>query len=62
MTFIPMTNAIGFYDNKREELKQGEYYGRDPNRDFAFNLHPGEACARTAAGQVRVTIVYKRKS
>jgi hypothetical protein len=47
-----MTNAIGFYENKREELLTGEHFGRDPNRDFAFNLHPGESCAKTAAGQV----------
>ena len=41
IVITPMTNAVGFYENRREEktvmLHGGKVKYRDPNRDFPYN-------------------------
>ena len=49
-----MTNAYGFYHNRREELVTDHNSGYrttvDPNRDFPYNNSPG-LCMKTVVGQ-----------
>ena len=50
----PMTNAVGFYENKREEktvmLHGGSVKYRDPNRDFPYNNKMTQ-CMNTIMGR-----------
>ena len=50
----PMTNAIGFYENKREEKTVTLYGSRvsshDPNRDFPYN-NQASRCMNTVVGR-----------
>ena len=42
---VPTANALGYYQNKREENKI------DPNRDFPYDLTDSSLCMRTIAGR-----------
>lgn len=51
VTVVPMTNAIGFHLNEREEVQQTDpRISFDPNRDFGFNQKP-TFCMRTVAAR-----------
>ena len=51
----PMTNAVGFYHNEREERLSGEArhygYSADINRDFPYNQDSNEDCLKTIAAR-----------
>ena len=44
IVMVPAANAVGYYQNKREEL------GVDPNRDFAYDTSQ-QSCMRTVAAR-----------
>ena len=46
IVIIPTTNALGYYQNRREEA------GVDPNRDFPFDLTDPSVCMQTIAGRM----------
>ncbi|PXF47949.1 Carboxypeptidase D [Gracilariopsis chorda] len=51
VTVVPMTNAIGFHLNVREEVQQIEpRISFDPNRDFGFDQKP-TYCMQTVAAR-----------
>lgn len=53
-TLVPMTNAVGFFRNEREELQSTGPGSQplliDPNRDFAFDQDPRN-CMQTVAAR-----------
>lgn len=55
VTFIPMTNALGFFNGERVERHKGEADDGsailiDPNRDFGFDQNPLQ-CMQTVAAR-----------
>ena len=54
IVLTPMTNAIGFYEGRREEktinLNGGAAQYRDPNRDFPYN-NDKHKCMNTVVGR-----------
>lgn len=48
VTLVPMTNAVGFHQERREETQGHVKY--DPNRDFGFD-QKSESCMQTVAAR-----------
>jgi predicted deacylase len=54
----PMTNAVGYFRDEREEMLSNEAYAKsgkksyDPNRDFPYNQKRPQDCLNTVVGRI----------